>query len=101
MNGWSRTPEPELMMGEDQAAAYAAADLSDLHQTMMTQFQERFGRVSGRSLLDLGCGSADITIRFARAYPGLRALGVDGSEVMLRFGQRAVRAAALEDRIAL
>jgi ubiquinone/menaquinone biosynthesis C-methylase UbiE len=101
MDRWSRTQEPELMMGEEQAAAYAGADFTDLHQAMVTQFQDRFGRVAARRLLDLGCGSADITIRFAIAYPGLRALGVDGSEAMLRFGRRAVRDAALEDRIAL
>lgn len=101
MNLWGRTPEPELMVEEDQAAAYAGADLSDLHQTMITQFQKRFGPLPGRKLLDLGCGSADITIRFAMAYPGIRALGVDGSEAMLRFGRSAVQAAELEDRIAL
>jgi 2-polyprenyl-3-methyl-5-hydroxy-6-metoxy-1,4-benzoquinol methylase len=101
MSGLSRRPEPELMMGEEQAAAYAGADFTDLNQAMVTQFHERFGRVLARRLLDLGCGSADITIRFAMAFPGLRALGVDGSEAMLRFGRHAVRAAALEDRIDL
>jgi ubiquinone/menaquinone biosynthesis C-methylase UbiE len=101
MNALGRTPEPELMMDEEQAAAYANADFSELHQGMLTQFQERFGRVPARRLLDLGCGSADITIRFATAYPELRALGVDGSEAMLRFGRCAVRKAALEDRVAL
>jgi ubiquinone/menaquinone biosynthesis C-methylase UbiE len=100
-NRWSRTPEPELMMGEEQAAAYAGADFTDLHEAMVTQFQERFAPVSARRLIDLGCGSADITIRFATAYPGVQALGVDGSEAMLRFGRRAVREAALEDRIVL
>ena len=42
-----------------------------------------------------------MTIRFVKAYPGVTALGVDGSEAMLAFGQRYVREAGLESRISL
>jgi len=42
-----------------------------------------------------------VTIRFVKAYPGVTALGVDGSDAMLAFGQRYVREAGLESRISL
>jgi ubiquinone/menaquinone biosynthesis C-methylase UbiE len=96
-----RTPEPELMNEQDQAAAYAAADWSESHGKVPGYFRERFGAFTQGRLLDLGCGTADVTIRFVKAYPGVTALGVDGSEAMLAFGRRYVREAGLESRIAL
>jgi ubiquinone/menaquinone biosynthesis C-methylase UbiE len=97
----TRTPEPELMLGEDQATAYAAADLSELHEPMLRRFRERLGNLECAHLLDLGCGTADMTIRFATAFPDLSALGLDGSEAMLARGRQAIRAAKLEARIIL
>ena len=96
-----RTPEPELMNEQDQAAAYAAADWSESHGKIPGYFRERFSHFTNGHLLDLGCGTADVTIRFVKAYPGVTALGVDGSEAMLAFGQRYVREAGLESRISL
>jgi cyclopropane fatty-acyl-phospholipid synthase-like methyltransferase len=97
----ARLPEPELMTGERQARAYALADLSGLQASMVSHFEERFPSFQGSRLLDLGCGAADMSIRFAKRYPDIRAVGVDGSEAMLRFGREAVRRAGLDDRIAL
>ena len=96
-----RTPEPELMNEQDQAAAYAAADWSESHGKIPGYFRERFSHFANGHLLDLGCGTADVTIRFVKAYPGVTALGVDGSEAMLAFGQRYVREAGLGSRISL
>ncbi len=99
----ARTPEPELMTGAEQARAYACADLSEIHAPLMEYFASSFPHFSGpgRRLLDLGCGAADMTIRFVRAYPGLRAVGVDGSDEMLRWGRRRVAEEGLEPAIAL
>ena len=52
-------------------------------------------------MLDLGCGPADVTVRFARAFPESTMLGVDGSEAMLAYGRRRVREEGLELRVTL
>lgn len=82
-----------------QAAAYAAADFSEPHQAFVEYFRERFPDfVSGR-VLDLGCGNADVTVRFARAFPSVSIVGVDASRPMLDLGMRAVSVAGLGTRI--
>jgi ubiquinone/menaquinone biosynthesis C-methylase UbiE len=97
-----RMPEPELMADEAQADAYAAADLSELQQVMVSCFQSRCGALAeGGTLLDLGCGAGDMTIRFVRAHGSITALGVDGSEPLLRHAQTAVRESGLSDRVQL
>lgn len=88
------------MEAAEQARAYAAADLSELHQGFVEAFASRIGQPRGRCL-DLGCGTADISLRLARACPGLQIVGVDGSEAMLAEGRAAVAAAGLEARISL
>jgi ubiquinone/menaquinone biosynthesis C-methylase UbiE len=97
-----RTPERELMTDLDQAAAYAAANFAEVNAPIAGWFQSRFSPLgAGSRLLDIGCGTADITIRLVAAYPGITALGIDGSEAMLSFGRDLVRKAGLESRIAL
>jgi cyclopropane fatty-acyl-phospholipid synthase-like methyltransferase len=94
-----RTPEPELMVDDEQAEAYAAADLSELQQAMVTWFTDRCGALDRGCLLDLGCGAADMTIRFAAAFPGITALGVDGSAPFLERARGAIHAAGFGDRV--
>jgi ubiquinone/menaquinone biosynthesis C-methylase UbiE len=96
-----RTPEPELMTGDGQVSAYATADLSEINEPILLCFRKQFPSFSGGRLLDLGSGAADVSIRFARAYPELSVLAVDASEAMLRSAQRSVAAAGLADRITL
>jgi ubiquinone/menaquinone biosynthesis C-methylase UbiE len=96
-----RTPEPELMDEPQQAAAYAAEDWSEAHGKIARYFRERFPQFTDGRVLDLGCGTADVTIRFVNAFPGVTAIGVDGSEAMLGFGRRAVSEAGLDSRITL
>ncbi|HWB85706.1 MAG TPA: class I SAM-dependent methyltransferase [Bryobacteraceae bacterium] len=96
-----RTPEPELMVGEEQARAYAAADLSELQASLVDYFRQRFGDLVQGTLLDLGCGAADVAIRFATAFPGIRIVGVDGSAAMLEWAHDAVREAGLSERVRL
>jgi len=86
---------------QEQSAAYAAADWSEAHEKVPAHFRERFPEFGAGRVLDLGCGTADVTIRFARAYPKVMIVGVDGSETMLSFGRRAVRDAGLDSRITL
>lgn len=97
-----RIPEPELMDTEEQALAYAMADFSDAHGMFVDQFRVLYGSShSPWRVLDLGCGPADITLRFATAYPACRIDAVDGAEAMLRHARRAVRDRQLDARIHL
>ncbi len=97
-----RIPEPELMTDAEQARAYAAADFSEPHDRFIEEFRAHFPGFDGTGLvLDLGCGPADISIRFARAYPDCHVLGIDGARAMLDEGARAVTAAGLQARVQL
>jgi len=96
-----RIPEPELMLEEEQARAYAEADFSVPHQMFVELFRERLGPELAGWALDLGCGPADITVRFAKAYPHVLIHGVDGSPAMLKYGQKRIQAEGLEERITL
>lgn len=83
-----------------QAAAYARADFDEPHGMFIEAFRSRFPRpdISG-NVLDLGCGAADITVRFARAYPSCHLYAVDGAAAMLYEGQSRVASEALDGRI--
>lgn len=97
-----RIAEPELMNDALQAQAYAESDFSEPHQMFVEQYRANFPEWEGLGYaLDLGCGPADITIRFALAYPRCCLHGVDGAPNMLRFGRRAIATAHLSERITL
>jgi len=97
-----RIPEPELMEDEAQARAYARADFEEPHSHFLRLFREHFPDWRARgTVLDLGCGPADITLRFARGFPACHLLGVDGARAMLEYGRQAVAAAGLESRVTL
>jgi SAM-dependent methyltransferase len=96
-----RIPEPELMDDPEQALAYAKADFSATHGARVDMFRTLMPRVRlGGPVLDLGCGSGDVLLRFARAYPEAHFVGIDGSRPMLALAQTAIDAEpALHDRV--
>lgn len=97
-----RVPEPELMDTPEQARAYAEADFEEPHSQFIVEFRNLFpGVEADGAVLDLGCGPADIAIRFARAFPGARVLGFDAGPNMLQLGREAVAAAGLASRVRL
>ena len=96
-----RIPEPELMNGTAQAAAYATADFSEPNQLFCELFAACFPRFSTGALLDLGCGPADICRRLALRYPELVVHGVDGAARMLEHGRAELEAAGLAGRVTL
>ena len=96
-----RTLEPELMDDEEQAAAYARADFEEENQGFVNRFIEYYPDFSEGHALDLGCGPADIPIRFVKALPKCRVTAVDASPPMIKLAEAAVKAAGLADRIAL
>ena len=83
-----------------QAAAYAMADFDEPHGMFIETFQSRFpGLDISGNVLDLGCGAADITVRFARAFPSCRLYAVDGAAAMLYEGRSRVASEGLDGRI--
>ena len=97
-----RIPEPELMNEMEQARAYAGADFEEPHSMFIDALAARIPRLSdGGHALDLGCGPADISIRFARRFPGYFIDAVDGAEAMLLEAKRSVDANNLQGSIRL
>jgi cyclopropane fatty-acyl-phospholipid synthase-like methyltransferase len=97
----TRVLEPELMDDPKQAEAYARADFAEENQGFVERFKEYFPEFSQGTVLDLGCGPADIPIRFATLYPSCHVIGIDASAPMIQLGEQAVKEAGLTDRISL
>ncbi len=87
------------MTDESQALAYAQADFEDVNQGFVDRYRASFPKGVGGKMVDLGCGPADIPVRFARALPGYSITAVDGSEAMVLLAQQAVIAAGVADRV--
>lgn len=84
-----RILEPELMEDPAQALAYHRADFSASHGRRVEIFRRVFPALElTGAVLDLGCGSGDVLLRFARAFPRARFVGIDGSTPMLELAQR-------------
>lgn len=96
-----RIPERDLMDNRAQAEAYAAMDFSEPHNAFVTHFKTRFMDFHKGNVLDLGCGTADVIIRFARAYPYAHITGIDGAGAMLAIGLSDVEKQGLSGRVRL
>ncbi len=98
-----RVPEPELMSDEDQAMAYANADFEEPHNHFISLLKDSVANVLPESgiAMDLGCGAADISIRFAKAFQSYQVDGLDGSAAMLAEGEKAINVSELNHRINL
>jgi ubiquinone/menaquinone biosynthesis C-methylase UbiE len=79
-------------MGEaDQALAYAEADFSEPNELFLRLLDEMEpGELAGARALDLGCGPADIVLRFLKAYPKAACDALDGSSAMLAHAREAL-----------
>ena len=61
-----RVAEPELMLEDEQARVYAAADFDEPNALCMALLQERLpGLPAVGGAADLGCGPGEITLRLA------------------------------------
>jgi SAM-dependent methyltransferase len=97
-----RRREPELMDDPEQSRAYAQADFAQAHDEIIEHFARVFsGHRLGGLALDLGCGPADITVRFARRHPGCLIEALDGAPAMLTHAERRIVAEGLGWRIRL
>jgi ubiquinone/menaquinone biosynthesis C-methylase UbiE len=100
-NIMERIPEHDLMDTVEQAEAYADTDFSEPHDAFVAYFAERFPGFSGGEVIDLGCGTADVIIRFAHAFPDTHITGVDGARTMLNVALRDIESNSLTERIRL
>lgn len=75
----------------EQAHAYAEADFSEPNELFIKLLRElEPGTLSGARALDLGCGPADIVMRFLKAYPQAQCDALDGSAAMLEHARGAL-----------
>ena len=84
-------PEPELMNGVDQVAAYAAADFSAGDDVTIDRIRSLVAeRPLGNNpiVVDLGCGPGNITVLLARLLPEATVIGIDGAERMLELARQ-------------
>lgn len=97
-----RTPEPdELMEDPLQARAYAEADFEEPHSEILRLFVGLFPDDHPANILDLGCGTCDITWRFAQRYPHARIDAIDGAASMLGLGRELIESKQLNGRVNL
>lgn len=96
-----RIAEPELMDEKEAALAYDAADFSAAHEVFVDYFAHLFPGFQNGLVLDLGCGTGDIAIRFARRYPRTTLIGLDGARAMLEIARINLGKHGLTDRIQL
>ncbi|MGH7804714.1 MAG: class I SAM-dependent methyltransferase [Candidatus Binatia bacterium] len=86
----NRVLEPEVMDDPAHALAYARADFAAVNQGFVDRFFA-FAPAVGATVVDLGCGPADIPLRLAAARPDLRCVGIDASIPMLRLARPHAR----------
>lgn len=103
-----RILEPEVMDGQEQASAYAFADFAAPNAAFVQRFLALFPefcclgkRAASATVVDLGCGPADIPLRLCAAVPRLSVVGVDASAAMIAHARAAVAAAGFQDRVQL
>ena len=89
-----RIPEPELMNGQEQALAYAAADFSAGDQALIERVQALFPSGLGERIADLGCGPGNISFRLARQFSDAVVVGFDGAPVMVALAHKALATAS-------
>ncbi len=96
-----RVPEPELMNDPEQVHAYSSADFEVAHQSIIENFSQIFPDDPSQNVLDLGCGSGDVTVRFAHQFPNCKIDAVDGAEEMLKQATLLIEQESLSERITL
>jgi ubiquinone/menaquinone biosynthesis C-methylase UbiE len=89
------------MDAPEQARAYAEADFAESNRLFVAHVVTLVDGIRSGTLIDLGCGPADICIRLARALPGWRMVGLDAGPNMLALAREAVSSAGLETQISL
>lgn len=77
------------MNDEDQVQAYAEADFAGAHSSLLVHLKKHLPAGKKiKSILDLGCGSGDMTYRLHRLFPEAALHAVDGSPLMIEAARR-------------
>ena len=95
-----RTPEPEVMDGEEEVRAYREGDFRRVNRLCARRALRAAGKPRGRAI-DLGTGPAEIPIHLCELAPGWSVTAVDASPEMLRAARENVRRSGLSRRIRL
>lgn len=81
-----RQLEPELMEDDEQVVAYAQADFEIPHNQFIQRLKKFIGQDDfNGTALDLGCGTGDISRRFAETFPLSAVHAIDGSKAMINY----------------
>ncbi len=96
-----RVLEPEVMDAPEQVLAYAQADFERENQGFVDQFFTLYPDLENPHIVDLGCGPGDIPLRLVRHHATCTITGIDASQPMIDYAQRAVKQAGFQDRIQL
>jgi ubiquinone/menaquinone biosynthesis C-methylase UbiE len=84
-----------------EAAAYAAADFSEVNTAFIDRLMTVTFDVDAARAIDLGTGPADIAIRVAQQRPQWHIDAVDASQAMLDIAQQAIEHAGVERQVRL
>lgn len=95
-----RKLEKEVMDDKDQVLAYANADFSSSNNLLIDEVSKSNLSMLN-SILDLGCGPANIPISLLEKNPGLHIKAVDASEEMLNIARKNIRSLNLSKQIEL
>jgi len=97
----NRIPEPELMEDPEQVFSYGRANFEEPHSSFVRMLKGCFPSPYGiNAVLDMGCGTGDITFRIGRAFSGLVIDAIDGSAAMLFYANEGlIRKPEFEGRI--
>lgn len=95
-----RKLEKEVMDDNEQVFAYANADFSTSNNLLIDEIN-RNNLSRPATILDLGCGPADIPIGLVKKNPGLHVTAVDASQEMLSIAEKHIRLLNLTEQIAL
>jgi len=88
------TPDARLAANEANVARYLSAPLHTVYP--LEYAYALLGDVSGRTVVDFGCGSGENSLLLARR--GARVIGVDISESLIRLAQRRLEVNGLGGR---
>lgn len=98
-----RAPEPEFL-SEEEARFHGKINRISLHGGCLDEVAASIEKASpgfsgeGR-MLELGCGSAQISVAMALMFPSLRCVAADGDPVMAEQAEELVRGMGLDSRI--
>lgn len=96
--GWIHT-NPDLLQAQGRSGRASVHAMAAAF-SHMPGLQERLER-PGATFLDVGMGVGIISIEMCRIYPHLSAVGLEPGDVQAEEARRNIRAAGLEDRLAV